>query len=473
MPLKPGFFPLRLLGLLSLLWWPACQPAPAPRWEADLAIEGATILTMAPDRSFYQPGTLLVRDGAILALGPVDSLAGQYRARRVIDGRGQLLLPGLVNTHCHAAMVLFRGLADDLALQDWLQFYIWPAEARYIDSATVHLGTQLAMAEMIRGGITTFNDMYFYMDVVAQAVEAAGMRAVLAEGLLDFPVPGSANPEAGLARAEALLRQYHDHPLIRPAVGPHAPYSCSPGLLTSARDLATAWQAPLHIHLSETQKEVAEIGQRYGGLTPTAFLDSLGLLGPRTIGAHGVVLTPADIDLLRQRQAGIAHNPESNMKLASGVAPIVALQAAGVKLGLGTDGAASNNNLDLWQEMSTAAKLQKVHLADPAALEAYSVLRMATLGGAQLLGLDSLIGSLAPGKRADLILVDLDGPHAHPAYNLYSQVVYALRAGDVRSVLIDGRLVMDNRRLLTLDEATIFAAADSLASHIRQDLLAP
>ncbi|RMG56798.1 MAG: amidohydrolase [Bacteroidetes bacterium] len=456
-----------------LVWGAACNPAPSPHWTADLAIEGATILTMDPSRALYAPGTLLIKDGAILALGPQDSLAGQYVATRRLQAEGQLVLPGLINTHCHAAMVLFRGLADDLALQDWLQFYIWPAEAEFIDSLSVRVGTQLAMAEMIRGGITTFNDMYFYMDEVARAAKAAGMRAVIAEGLLDFPVPGSPNPEQGLARTRRLLEGYQNDPLITVAVGPHAPYSCSSGLLQQADSLARRWEAPLHIHLSETRTELADIARPYGGLSPPAYLDSLGLLGPRTIGAHGVWLSPADIELLAARQVGISHNPESNMKLASGVAPLVALRQAGVKLGLGTDGAASNNNLDLWQEMNTAAKLQKVHLEDPAAMEAYAILLMATRGGAQLLGLDQQVGSLEVGKRADLQIVDLQGPHAHPIYNLYSQVVYALRAGDVRTVIIDGRLVMEDRQLLTLDEASIFRQVDSLAGHIREKLLAP
>ncbi|GAB4406782.1 MAG: amidohydrolase [Bacteroidia bacterium] len=458
--MKPHTF-LYTLCLATAL---ACNP---PGETVDLAIVHAHILTI-DDRWTESPdGTVLVRGGAIVGLGASDSLAGTFRARQTIDARGQLLLPGLVNTHSHAAMVLLRGLADDLALQAWLEQHIWPAEGRYMDARAVRLGTRLAWAEMIRGGITTVNDTYFFVEEVARTASEAGLRAIVAEGLLDFPTPSSPHPDSGLACTRRMAATWAGHPRIGVAVSPHSPYTCAPSLLRAAGDLARELDLPLHIHLAETATEDTIIYQRYR-CSPTRLLDSLGVLGPRTIAAHGVMLDAASIATLAQRGSGVSHNPESNMKLASGVAPIPALLAAGVTIGLGTDGAASNNNLDMFQEMSAAARLQKVHHHDPHLLDARQVLYMATRGGAALLGMDDRIGSVETGKQADFVLIDLGQPHLQPVHNLYALAVYSMRASDVRTVVVGGTLLMHDGRLLTLDEQRVVAAAAAWADSVRQ-----
>jgi 5-methylthioadenosine/S-adenosylhomocysteine deaminase len=421
---------------------------------ADLLIAPGTVLTMDPAGRVLPDGFVAVTGGRIAAVGGPEE-ARAWTAPRTLDAGGGLILPGLVNTHTHAAMTLFRGLADDLPLMTWLNDHIFPAEAR-LDREAVGLGTRLACAEMILSGTTCFCDMYLFEDAVAEAAREAGMRAVVGEVLYDFPSPHYGPVEAGLDFTRELITRWRGDPLIRVAVEPHSPYLCAPELLQRSAELAHAEGAGLVIHLAETAAETATVRQRYG-CTPVEHLAHLGVLGPDLLACHCVVLTPEDMGLLAAHDVKVAHNAESNMKLASGVAPVPELIARGVCVGLGTDGCASNNNLDLFGEMDTVAKLHKVHTLDPTVLDAATVLRLATIDGARALGLDAEIGSLAPGKRADLIVVDTRRPHLTPLYHPASQLVYAARGADVRHSVIDGRPVMVDRRLTTLPVEDILA----------------
>ena len=436
----------------------------------DILIVNGTVVTMDADRKIHKRATVAIKDGAIVAVGTSDSLKNRFRARKIIDARSKLIMPGLVNTHTHAAMTLFRGFADDLPLQEWLEKHIWPLESKYIRPETVRLGTLLAIAEMIRSGITTFNDMYFFEDEVAKAAKEAGIRAVIGEVLFDSPTPNKKTPQEGLEYTERLIQKWRDDPLINVAVALHAPYTCSPDLLKAGKALSDQYKIPLHIHLAETEKEVNDIQKRYG-LTPVLFLDSLGILNDRVIAAHCVYLTKEEIRLIARRKVGVAHDPESNMKLASGVAPIPDLLDAGVKVGLATDGAASNNDLNLFKEMDVTAKLHKIFpRRDPTVMNAQKVVEMATIGGARVLGLEGRIGAIEEGKRADVIVIDLNKPHWVPLYNIYSHLVYATNGADVETVIIDGKIVMQDRKILTFDEKEIIKRVRALAERISANL---
>jgi len=386
--------------------------------------------------------------------GPPPTIAPQ----RSIDGRGCLAMPGLVNGHVHAPMSLFRGLADDFPLKTWLEEHMFPAEGKWVNEEFVYHGTLLACAEMIRSGTTTFADGYFFEEQVARAVQEAGMRALLAQGTLDFATPDSRSPKEGLRRIQDFLKNHSGSSLVRPSLFAHALYTCSPELLVRCRDLAERHGVPWVIHLAETRSEVEEVSRKYGR-RPVEHMEKLGLLSSNLIACHCVWLTDGEMDLLARRGVKVVHNPESNMKLASGVAPVPDLLRRGVVVGLGTDGCASNNNLDMFQEMDCAAKVHKVQRLDPMVMPAEAVLEMATLGGARVLGMEGEIGSLAVGKKADVIVVDLERPHLQPVYNVVSQLVYAAGGGDVRDVMIDGKIVMKNRKLLTLNENKILEQA--------------
>ena len=424
--------------------------------RADILIRDAAILPAADPSSYIPQGWVSIQDSAITGIGA--GAPPPLCVQTILDGRGCLAMPGLVNGHTHAAMSLFRGLADDLPLKSWFEEHIFPAEGRWLNEAFVHDGTGLACAEMIRSGTTTFADGYFFMDQVAAAVRQSGMRAVLCQGVLDFPTPESPSPRAALKRLEALIDGLSGSELIRPAIFPHSAYTCSPELYRECAEFADRRGIPLFTHLAESQSEVDEVIRRFGK-RPVEHLEELGLLSPALIASHCVCLTEAEIDLLARREVKVVHTPESNMKLACGVAPIPDLLSRGVTVALGTDGCASNNNLDLFQEMDTAAKLHKVHRLDPTVMPASVVLEMATMGGAKVLGLEKKIGSIAPGKYADIILLDLRRPHLQPLYQIVSQLVYAAGGADVRDVIIHGRLVMRDRVLLTLDEESILARA--------------
>jgi 5-methylthioadenosine/S-adenosylhomocysteine deaminase len=435
----------------------------------DLLITNGLVVTMDREMTVVEDGAIAVNKGEIIAIGPTITLQQNYQAEKSIDAVGKIVMPGLVNTHTHAAMTIFRGMADDLPLDVWLQSHIWPAEAKFINTAAVRTGANLAIAEMIRSGTTTFADMYFFSDTLAQAVKQAGMRAVIGEAVIDFPTPDSRNPQESFAIIEKLAETWRNDPLISIAIAPHAPYTCSPETLLSAKKMADRLGLPLMIHVAETKKEVLEIAAKYGA-TPFEHLKKIGFLGGTVIVAHAVYSTPGDIVLMTDNHLGVAHNPVSNMKLASGVAPIPEMLQAGVAVGLGTDGAASNNSLNMFKEMNAAALLQKVTRLDPTALIAGEAVKAATIGGAKVLGMEARIGSLEQGKRADLILIDPNHPGMVPLYNVYSHLVYAASGADVATVIIDGRVVMLNRKLLTVNEESVMAEANKLALKIGEFL---
>jgi 5-methylthioadenosine/S-adenosylhomocysteine deaminase len=432
--------------------------------SADLLITNGMVLTMEPGQPTIENGAVAICKDSIAAVGPGDEFS-DWTCQKIIDARGGIILPGLINTHTHAAMTLFRGLADDLPLMSWLNDHIFPAEAK-LNHEMVRVGTALACAEMILSGTTCFCDMYLFEDAVARAASAAGMRAVVGEVLYDFPSPNYGPIEQGFAYTQALIEKWEDDPLITIAVEPHSPYLCAPDLLQKAADLAGKNSLPLVIHVSETRDEVAGIQAKYGR-TPVSHLCELGVLGKNLVACHCVELSEADIELLQKTDTKVSHNPESNMKLASGVAPLPDLLAAGVCVGLGTDGCSSNNNLDLFSEMDTAAKLHKVFRLDPTVAGAPAVLAMATCDAARVLGLESRIGSLAAGKKADVIVVDTAKPHLTPLYHPVSHLVYAANGSDVVHSVINGRIVMQNRKLVDLDVEKIMADARKAAARIK------
>ncbi len=429
----------------------------------DFLLHNALVLPLENSSSPLFPGFVAVKGSAIAAVGRAAYPADLPRAREALDANGALVLPGLVNTHCHAPMVWFRGLADDLPLEAWLTRKIFPAEAGWLNEDKVYWGTLVAAAEMIRGGITTVADGYFYEDHVRRALDRAGLRAVAAQGLVDFPFPGVPDPQDNLKAAARFLDtggEFSD--LITSALFCHSPYTCGPDTLKGAKALTRKAGVPFFIHLAETRREVDDL-KAQTGLSPAAYLDSLGILDERTIVVHAVWLNTDDLDLLARRGVRVSHCPESNLKLAAGVAPIPELLDRGVAVGLGTDGAASNNNLDLFGEMSLAARLHKVWQGDPTVLPAHEVVALATRQGARVLGLEDRVGSLTPGKQADLIVLDLDRAHLTPLYDPYSHLVYAARSADVRHVMVAGRWLMKDRRLLTLDWPHLAARARSYA----------
>lgn len=422
---------------------------------------------MDPARRVLDEGFVAVADGGIVAVGSGSAQADEYVPDEVIHARDCAVIPGLINAHTHAAMTLMRGMADDLPLAVWLNEHIWPTEAEFVDPGFVYTGTALAAMEMASGGVTAFADMYFFQEEVARAARDVGIRAVLGEALLDFPSPHARTPAEGLAIQRELNRRHADDPWAFGIVMAHAPYSCSAEVIQEAKALAREQGVTFYIHLAETMDEVAQVAESSGGLTPAAYLDSLGVLDEHTTGAHCVQLDSHDIALFAERGARVVHCPESNMKLASGMAPVVELLEAGVTVGLGTDGAASNNDLSLFGEMDTAAKLAKVRAMDPAVLPARQAVEMATLGGAAALGLDGLIGSLESGKRADLAVVDLTGPHVAPVYDVYSTLVYACDAHDVRHTVCEGRVVMRDRTLTSVAGSDVVSDATAVAERIK------
>lgn len=435
----------------------------------DLIISGGTVVTMDPSRRVIEDGAVAARGARIVAVGTRSEISSRYRARRTIDASGKVIMPGLINAHTHAPMVLFRGIADDMALMEWLQKYIFPAEAKNVDRDFVRWGTRLACLEMIRGGITTFADMYYFEDVIAEEAAACGMRAVLAETLIDFPAPDNKTWDAAVSYAERFIKRWKGHELIVPAVAPHAPYTVSTEHLRQSRQMAANYGVPLMIHLAEDQAEVKLIRERHGS-SSIAYLDRIGFFGVPVIAAHVVWPTEEDIALLARHGVGVVHCPQSNMKLAAGVAPVPQMLRSGIAVGLGTDGAASNNDLNLWEEMDAAAKLHKLYWKDPTILSARQALEMATILGARALHLDREIGSLEAGKRADLIIVRMSAAHQVPLYNVYSHLVYATKASDVETVVINGRVVMERGRVLTLNEREVKARARQYADRIRESL---
>jgi 5-methylthioadenosine/S-adenosylhomocysteine deaminase len=438
--------------------------------SADWIWTGRYVVTMDPQRRLIENGAIAIRGDRILAAGPRAEIEQRYQPRQRLDRPDAILAPGLIDTHTHAAMSLFRGIADDLRLQEWLEHYIFPAEARNVTADFVRWGTRLGCLEMMLSGTTTFTDMYYFEDVVAEAAKEAGLRGVLGETIIGFPSPDAKTPADALGFTDRFLSRFHDDPLIVPAVAPHAIYTNSDQTLQACRTLANRHAAPLLIHLSETRHENDEcLAKRH--VTPTQALDALGIFNGRTVAAHAVWVNEADMAILKARGVGIAHCPSSNMMLASGVAPVTRMLALDLAVGLGPDGpAGSNNDLNMFEEMDLAAKLQKVTTGDPRSVPAEEAVEMATIRGARALGMEKQIGSLEPGKRADLISIRLDRPNAVPLYNVYSQMVYALKGSDVEDVMVNGKLLVKDARSQTLDAAAIEAKALEYRDQVRKSL---
>jgi 5-methylthioadenosine/S-adenosylhomocysteine deaminase len=435
--------------------------------KLDILITGGTLLTMAAPGEIIEEPIIGIRDGRILFVEKEPLPTGfTPEAREVIDAAGLLIMPGLVNVHTHIPMVLFRGLADDLPLMKWLTDHIFPAEGRFINRDTVYAGSTLAIAEMILSGTTTFCDGYFFESSVARAAIDCGMRGVVAQGFIDFPTPDQPDSTRHREQAHKFVRKWRERsPLVTPSLVCHAPYTCSPDTLRTIKTVARDAGIPFQIHLAETRDEVVLLRERYRK-KPVHHLRDLGLLDAETIAAHCIWLEEDELDILAARGVKVAHDPESNMKLGAGVAPVPAMLGRRIDVGLGTDGCASNNNLDLFGEMGMCAKLHKVFSGDPTVLPAEKVVEMATIGGARVLGMAESIGSIVPGKWADIILLDLKKPHLTPLYRPFSQLVYAASGADVTTTIIGGRIVMRNRRLLTLDVGSAMAEVRRIAAEI-------
>jgi 5-methylthioadenosine/S-adenosylhomocysteine deaminase len=452
---------LAAIAIVAASWVGAAQ---TPR-AVSLVIRGGAVVTQNRVRQIVNPGAVAIDGAEIVDVGTPQAIAGRYKAAAIIDAADDIILPGLINTHTHAPMVMYRGLADDLALMEWLQKYIFPAEAKTVSPEMVRVGTRLAALEMIESGTTTYADMYYFEEEIARETRAAGLRGVLGQTIIQFPVADARTPAEGLARAERFIREFQHDPLVTPAVAPHAMYTLDAASLKAAADLGRRYQAPVLIHLAETEDEVKTARDQHK-MSPTAYLESLAFWGPRTLAAHGVWLDDADIQILRRRQVGVSHNPESNMKLASGTAPTLKYLAADVALGLGTDGAASNNDLDMFEAMRQAGFLAKHATRDPTALPAQAALDLATVGGARALGLERSIGSLEPGKKADVITVTIDRARHTPLYDPISHLVYVAHGADVRTTVVNGKVLMADRRVRTVDRTAVIRDARTLAQTV-------
>ena len=435
--------------------------------RCDLLLTNAVVLTMDDRFTLHSTGAVAIGGDSILAVEPD---ASGWDAGDVVDCAGRVVMPGLVNAHTHVAMSLLRGLADDLRLDVWLMGYMMPVEREFVTPEFVRLGTKLGCAEMIRSGVTCFADMYYFEEAVAEAVAEAGMRALCTQTVLRFPSPDAASFEDGLARARAFIEKWKGHPLIVPGPAPHAPYTCTPEILRACADLATEFDVPLHIHLSETLQEVEE-SRRSNGMPVVPWVKKQGLFGAKVLAAHCVHIDDGEMRALKNHNAGVAHNPTSNLKLGAGVAPVARMRELGLHVGIGTDGPASNNDLDMFEETRLAALLAKGSAGDPTALPAREALAMATRLGACALHVDAITGSLEAGKRADLIVLDVNPLHNVPAFHrdpsgVYAQIVYASKSTDVLDVMCNGRWLMRDRTLLTLDEDALRRSAREQAAHI-------
>lgn len=440
----------------------------------DLMVLGDKVVTMDDDWTVLDDGAIAIEEGRILAVGPKSELKSKYTPKETLGLNGQVVMPGLVNAHTHAATCLFRGLADDRPLKEWLERFIWPAEAEFIDPETVHWGTLLAICEMVRGGITSILDMYFHTDIVAKAAKQVGFRAVLGEVIFDFAGPNKLSFDEGLDFTRDLFEEYRLDPLVSFSLQPHSTYTVSADNLLRAKGLADQFGALFAIHASETEFEVKDVFEKTG-FSPVRLLNHLGLLDGNVALFHGVHFDDEEISILAETQTGVVHCPESNLKLASGIARVPELLKAGVPMGLGTDGAASNNDLDLWGEIQLATKLHMGVHHDPLAVNACQAIYMATRGGASILGMGDIIGSLEPGKRADLITIDFNQAHLVPMYDVYSHLAYAVGRADVISTVVNGVVLMRDRDLITIDENEVIAQVNRIGYEIntwRKDQIA-
>jgi len=438
--------------------------------EVSLIIKNASILTIDDSYSIFNPVAIAIQNDIIEAVGDESEILSSYSAKEVLDANGKVLMPGLINAHTHVPMTLLRGLADDLRLDVWLLGYMMPVEREYVTPEFVQLGTKLACGEMIRSGITCFCDMYYFEDDVAEATAEVGMRAICSESILKFPTPDAASYDESIAYSKIFIEKWKNHPLIIPSIAPHAPYTCTPEIIKKSKDIAIHYDIPLHIHLAETQQEVENVVKEHG-MPVIPYMDKLDLFDAKVIAAHCVHIDPGEIRLLKKRNAGVAHNPSSNLKLASGFSPVKQMIDIGINVGIGTDGPASNNDLDMFEEIRLTTFLAKGSSGDPTALPAKTTVAMATRIGAKALHIEDITGSLTPGKRADLILIDISKIHNSPNFrhlpdSLYSQVVYAAKAHDVSDVMVNGKWLMKDHHLLTLDEENLMKQGQEYAKHI-------
>lgn len=435
--------------------------------DLDILISGGTLLTMSGQMNIIENCLIGIKDGIIVSIQIKNGQTfSDESAREIIDASGCVVMPGLINTHTHLPMVAFRGKVDDLPLMDWLHNHIFPLEARFVNRRMVYECAMLAMAEMILSGTTTFCDAYFFESSVAEAAQVCAMRAVAAQGFADFATPDNPKYEKMMTAAERFVNHWKPYaPMITPAFFCHSPYTCSPVTLVNVKQAAREADILYLTHLLEQQDEIGIIEKRYGK-KPVRHLYDLGVLDEKTVAVHCNWLTKEDIDILADTGVGVSHNPESSMKLAAGVTPVPELLERKINVGLGTDGAASNNDLDMFREMDSTAKIHKVMSLNPTVMSAQTVLRAATIGGAKILGLEKLIGSIEVGKRADIILIDMNQPHLTPVYNYYSHLVYAARGADVKISIIDGKIIMKDRKLLTIDLPETIEAVNQIARQI-------
>ncbi len=434
--------------------------------SVDYIISADYVLPMDEALTVINNGAIAIKGTDIIEVGHSDDIFRKYTTGNVIKERSSVIMPGLINTHTHAAMVYFRGMADDMHLNDWLKNHIWPAENRFLGPQFVADAIELACLEMLKGGVTTYNDMYFYEDAAGKAAKAIGMRAVLGAGILDFPTMSASTPDEYFSNAEIFIKDWRGDELITPCIAPHALYTCGPDSLKRSRVMAEKYDIPIHIHLSETAWEVREVMTRYSR-RPVEHLEALGFLDNKVVAAHCIWLDDKEIAILARRKVGVSHCMESNLKLASGFAPIATMLMEGIKITFGTDGAASNNDMNILSEMSTTAKVHKALSNDPTVLDAKTVLLMATRWGAEVLGLGNKVGSLEKGKKADIITINLNKPHLTPLYDVYSHLVYAAMASDVETVMVNGRIVVNDRNLLTADESEILYKARKWCEKIK------
>ncbi len=440
---------------------------PADELIVDIIIDGGCVLTLDERKTTYQPGFVAIRGDTIAGLGIRNNSSPELKARMVIDASNCLVLPGFVNTHAHAAMTILRGFADDMSLNEWLFEHIFPAEARCVNEHSVYWGTKLAVAEMIRNGITTFADGYFFSGSVARAVEDCGIRAVVGQGILDFPTPDSPEPSKNFDTACKFLDQCaYFSSRVCPSIFCHSPYTCGKETLIKMKELCNSRGALFQIHLSETTNEVAEFEKNHG-VRPSFYLHDLGLLDKDTLVAHAVWVNDEEIELLKDASVGISHVVSSNMKLASGVAPLPQFFDLGLNVGLGTDGCASNNRLDLLRDVDLAAKLHKVWQGNAEVVPALSLVEMITIRGAAALGLDRYIGSIEVGKLADIVIIPLNKPHLTPIYNPYSHLVYSARGSDVRDVIVGGEIIMREREIVAFDESRILGEVVKISEKLK------
>lgn len=425
--------------------------------KADLILTDIEyILTMDKNLTVFENADIAIKDGKIIDIGP--NIKNKYYGKTIVS-KDKIAVPGLINTHTHAAMTLLRGYGSDNPLKVWLEEYIWPAEGKFVSYDFVKDGTEIAVYEMLRTGTTTFVDMYFYENAVADVIKEVGIRGVLSTGILDFPTPGAKTPDEGIQKTVNFIREYKNHPFVIPAIGPHAPYTCSPETLKKAHKVAQEYDVIFHIHVAETEFEVNTVKDKYGK-TPVEHLDSIGVLDERTLAAHMVYPTEKEIELLAKRGVKVAHCPESNLKLASGIAPVPEMINAGVTVGIGTDGTASNDDLDIIGEISTAAKLHKGYKKDPTVLNAKEALLMATRWGAEAIRMEEKIGTLEVGKLADIILININDPHLNPLYDPYTQIVYSSKGSDVDTVIINGEIKVLEGNVVVLDKNYLLEKAN-------------